>query len=166
MAVARRLTTLGRAARAEAGVKVRQPLARALVFLPAGSPRPPTGAVELGSDDLELRVRSQEGFAVSREGGEVVALDLSLDESLIRRGLIRDVIRQIQELRKSTGLELADRIELDVDGLDDLDDDDLAVIGSEVLAVAVRRGSSDGDGHLLDLEERQNALVWIRPVVA
>jgi len=238
MAVARRLTTLGRAARAEAGVKVRQPLARALVFLPAGSPRPPTGVVEdelnvdaldeageltdvlrfelvpnfkalgprlgesvkhlkaalasldgaaaareldagrpvtvelpdgpveLGSDDLELRVRSQEGFAVSREGGEVVALDLSLDESLIRRGLIRDVIRQIQELRKSTGLELADRIELDVDGLDDLDDDDLAVIGSEVLAVAVRRGSSDGDGHLLDLEERQNALVWIRPVVA
>ena len=42
MAVARRLTSLGRAARAEAGVKVRQPLARALVFVPAirrGRPR-------------------------------------------------------------------------------------------------------------------------------
>ena len=36
MAVARRLTSLGRAARAEAGVKVRQPLARALVFLAPG----------------------------------------------------------------------------------------------------------------------------------
>ena len=38
MALARRLTSLGRAARAEAGVKVRQPLARALVHLPAGQP--------------------------------------------------------------------------------------------------------------------------------
>ena len=38
MALARRLTSLGRAARGEASVKVRQPLKRALVFLPAGSP--------------------------------------------------------------------------------------------------------------------------------
>src|SRR6202034_208217 len=38
MALARRLTSLGRAARGEAGVKVRQPLARALVFLPSGAP--------------------------------------------------------------------------------------------------------------------------------
>ena len=41
MALARRLTSLGRAARGEAGVKVRQPLARALVFLPAGLARDP-----------------------------------------------------------------------------------------------------------------------------
>ena len=38
MALARRLTSLGRAARSEASVKVRQPLARALVFLPSGAP--------------------------------------------------------------------------------------------------------------------------------
>ena len=55
MAVARRLTSLGRAARAEAGVKVRQPLARALVFLPANSPMPPENVVEdeLNVDHLE-----------------------------------------------------------------------------------------------------------------
>ena len=46
MEVARRLTSLGRAARSEAGVKVRQPLSRALVFLPPGSPAPPPGIVE------------------------------------------------------------------------------------------------------------------------
>ena len=38
MALARRLTSLGRAARSEASVKVRQPLKRALVFLPADAP--------------------------------------------------------------------------------------------------------------------------------
>ena len=233
MEVARRLTSLGRAARAEAGVKVRQPLARALVFLPPGLPSPPPGVVEdelnvdrlddsselsevlrfelvpnfktvgprlgesvkhlkpalakldgaaaaraleagesvvvelpdgpveLGAQDLELRVRSQEGFAVSREGGEVVALDLSLDEDLLRRGLVRDVIRQIQELRKATGLELQDRIDLHVAGLDELTDDDLALIASEVLAGSIAKGEGASDGHILDLEERPVATAWL-----
>ena len=233
MEVARRLTSLGRAARAEAGVKVRQPLARALVFLPPGLPSPPPGVVEdelnvdrlddsselsevlrfelvpnfktvgprlgesvkhlkpalakldgaaaaraleagesvvvelpdgpveLGAQDLELRVRSQEGFAVSREGGEVVALDLSLDEDLLRRGLVRDVIRQIQELRKATGLELQDRIDLHVAGLDELTDDELALIASEVLAGSIAKGEGASDGHILDLEERPVATAWL-----
>ena len=55
MDVARRLTSLGRAARADAGIKVRQPLSRALVFLPAGVTMPPAGIVEdeLNVDELE-----------------------------------------------------------------------------------------------------------------
>ena len=43
MAVARELVSLGRAARGEAGIKVRQPLRRAIVFLPPGTPPPPAG---------------------------------------------------------------------------------------------------------------------------
>lgn len=236
MEVARRLTSLGRAARAEAGVKVRQPLARALVFVPPGLPTPPPGIVEdelnvdrlddsselsevlrfelvpnfktvgprlgeavkhlkpalarldgaaaaraleagemvvvelpdgpveLGEEDLELRVRSQEGFAVSREGGEVVALDLTLDEDLLRRGLVRDVIRQIQELRKSTGLELADRIDLAISGLDELTGDDLGLIANEVLAASIVKGSGSGEAHALDIEDRDELEVWLTKV--
>jgi len=233
MEVARRLTSLGRAARSDAGVKVRQPLSRALVFLPPGSPLPPPGVVEdelnvdrlddagelsdvlhfdlvpnfrsvgprlgdavkhlkgalagidgaaaakeleagrsiavqlpdgevmLGPDELELRVKAHEGFAVSREGGEVVALDLTLDEDLLRRGLVRDVIRQVQELRKSSGLELADRIELIVDGLDDLSELDLEGIGREVLATTVTRGVGSGAATVLELEDQPAAQAWI-----
>ncbi len=51
MALARRLTSLGRAARGEAGVRVRQPLARALVFLPPGAPPLLGGVVE---DELNV----------------------------------------------------------------------------------------------------------------
>lgn len=233
MEVARRLTSLGRAARSEAGVKVRQPLSRALVFLPPGSPAPPPGIVEdelnvdrlddagelsdvlrfelvpnfktlgprlgesvkhlkpslarldgaqvakaleegrsvtlelpdgpvdLGPEDLELRVKANEGFAVSRDGGEVVALDLALDEGLLRRGLVRDVIRQIQELRKSSGLELADRIMLTVEGLEDLTEDDLSLIANEVLALSVARGPGTGGGAVLELEDRAPATAWL-----
>ena len=190
MALARRLTSLGRAARSEASVKVRQPLKRALVFLPAGSPEilrdivadelnvdevdtadelseviqfelkpnfktlgarlkdlvrevePALAAldtsaaaaaleegrsvtvvlggepVELSPEDVVLRVRGQQGFAVSREGGEVVALDLNLDEGLRKRGLSRDVVRLLQDLRKASGLEVSDRIRVHVVGLE------------------------------------------------
>ena len=233
MDVARRLTSLGRAARADAGVKVRQPLARALVFLPPGSPLPPAGVVEdelnvdaleeagelsevltfelvpnfktvgprlgesvkhlkpalakidgveaakviesgrpllvmlpdgeieLSPEDVELRVKSQAGFAVSREGGEVVALDLALDDELVRRGLVRDVIRQVQELRKSNGFELSDRIELKMVGLDELTDRDLTTIGNEVLAVSVELVGGTGDASTIALDERPDVQVWL-----
>ncbi len=208
MALARRLSSLGRAARAEAGMKVRQPLSRALVYLPPGSPVPPPGvvedelnvdvvevttelgdvlayelvpnykllgprlkdrvqalrsamgsvdgvaaaadlaagrpvviefdggAVELVGEEVELRVRAQSGFAVSRDGAEVVALDLALDDDLRRRGLAREVIRNVQDVRKATGLEVSDWIHLTLVGLDDLEPM-FGSIAREVLARTV-----------------------------
>ena len=74
--------------------------------------------VELSAEDVTLRVRGQPGFAVSREGGEVVALDLTLDDDLRQRGLAREVVRLVQDLRKTSGLEVSDRIRLHVVGLE------------------------------------------------
>ena len=232
MDVARRLTSLGRAGRAEAGVKVRQPLARALVFLPQGSPMPPkgiveeelnvdeleygselaevltfelvpnfrtvgprlgeavkelkpalakldsvaaaetleaggtvalnlsTGTFELSSEDLELRVKSQGGFAVSREGGEVIALDLTLNDELLRRGYLRDVVRQVQDLRKTTGLDVSDRITLHLTGVDDLSDG-FAVLASEVLATQIIAGEGSGEGTVIELDDGRDAKAWV-----
>jgi isoleucyl-tRNA synthetase len=224
MAVARRLSSLGRAARAEAGVKVRQPLARALVYLPPGSASPPEGVVEdelnvdrvesidregevldyelvpnfkllgprlgaqvqqlrsamgtvdgpgaaadlaagrpvvvelpdgpleLSGDEVELRVRAQPGFAVSRDGAEVVALDLAIDDDLRRRGLAREVVRHIQEIRKAEGLEVSDWIHLHLAGLDDLAEM-FPLIGREVLARTVSTSPSDGAGSVIELDD-------------
>ena len=233
MAVARSLTSLGRAARADGGVKVRQPLARALVFLPPGSAHPPAGVVEdelnvdvieygselaevltfelvpnfrtlgprlgeavkelrpalaaldggevasaldrgesivitlsngnhsLTSDDLELRVKSQGGFAVGREGSEVVALDLTLTDELRRRGYLRDLVRQVQDLRKNSGLDVADRIHLRLVGCDDLADG-FAVVANEVLAMDVTVGPGTGAGEPLEFDdERSDARAWV-----
>ena len=101
--------------------------------------------VELSPDDVVLRVRGQQGFAVSREGGEVVALDLDLDEGLRKRGLSRDVVRLVQDLRKSSGLEVSDRIRLHVVGLDVIAEF-FDFIAREVLAVDVISGPGRGRG--------------------
>jgi isoleucyl-tRNA synthetase len=122
--------------------------------------------VELSPEDLQLRVRGQQGFAVSREGSEVVALDLTLDESLRKRGLARDVVRLVQDLRKTSGLDVADRIRLHVAGLDAIADH-FGFIAQEVLAVEVLNGPGAGAGTRLDLDEAEidgPVEVWLEKV--
>jgi isoleucyl-tRNA synthetase len=103
------------------------------------------GTVELSGDDVELRVRAQPGFAVSRDGAEVVALDLTLTADLRYRGMAREVIRHVQDLRKTSGLEVSDRIRLHLVGVDDLEPL-FDLIGREVLATSVSTHPPAGDG--------------------
>ena len=102
------------------------------------------GTVAVGIDDVVVTESPQEGWAVTSENGESVALDLELDDALLRAGLARELIRTIQEARKSSGLEVTDRIELSWQS----DDAEMAAtwaehgaaIAAEVLAVQVLAG--------------------------
>ena len=235
MDLARRLSSLGRAARSEAGVKVRQPLARALVFLTPKSPAIledlvcdelnvdevvvaksledvlqfeivpnfkllgprlgsdvkhvrgalaqidgtaaaiaiesgesisvdlPSGRVVLFAEDVEVRVKGQPVFAVSRQGGEVVALDLTIDDELKRRGMAREVVRLVQELRKQRGLEVSDRITLCLEGADDIAPR-FNEMANELLAVKITQGRGAGDGEHLDLGDGVTVRAWLEKV--
>jgi len=124
----------------------------------------PGGPVELGPDDVQLRVRGQQGFAVSREGGEVVALDLTLDDSLRHRGLAREVVRLLQDLRKHSGLDVADHIWLHLDGLAMIEEH-FDYIAGEVLADSIVQGAGDGEGSVLELETDEGTIAaraWLR----
>jgi len=181
MAAARRLVGLGRSARTEAKVKVRQPLARALLLhdgpplgaevtaevagelnvraleeidtlsgllrwqvLPnfrALGPRlgpgvndikqalavadgtalkaelDATGTVEvagvtLSAGEVEVRADRHEAFALVEDEGWAVALDLDLDDGLRAEGTAREVVRALNELRKASGFDIADRVEV------------------------------------------------------
>ena len=123
-----------------------------------------SGEIELDPDDVQLRVRGQQGFAVSREGGEVVALDLTLDDGLRHRGLSREVVRLVQDLRKNSGLDVSDRIHLQLEGLDMIREH-FDYIAREVLAVSIESGSGDGEGTVLELETDEGAFTaraWLR----
>ncbi|MEU6345365.1 isoleucine--tRNA ligase [Streptomyces sp. NPDC046977] len=186
MALVRRLVELGRATRAESGVKTRQPLSRALVaaagfeslgeelraqiaeelnvvslasLSEVGGSLVDTTAkanfralgkrfgkgvqavakaiaeceaaalslglregtasvvvdgepVALSAEEVIITETPREGWSVASDSGATVALDLEVTPQLRRAGLARDVIRLVQEARKNSGLDVADRIAL------------------------------------------------------
>jgi len=67
---------------------------------------------ELTNDDIEVRLQAKEGWAAAQGAGVVVVLATELTPELIRAGLARDLVRLVQDQRKSQDLERTDRIEL------------------------------------------------------
>ncbi|MTA31942.1 MAG: isoleucine--tRNA ligase, partial [Actinobacteria bacterium] len=69
-----------------------------------------TWKIEL--EDLVITEVPKSGWMVASHEGESVALDLALSQELIDAGNVREVIRFIQERRKSDGFEISDRIKV------------------------------------------------------
>jgi isoleucyl-tRNA synthetase len=65
-------------------------------------------------DEVEVRVQAKEGFAVANDGAYLAALVTELTPDLVREGLAREFVRRVQDLRKTTDLDVADRIRLNV----------------------------------------------------
>jgi isoleucyl-tRNA synthetase len=222
MRLVRRLVELGRATRAESGVKTRQPLSRALIAA-SGFPElseelraqiteelnvvslaslaevggslvdttakanfralgkrfgkgvqavaaavaaadaaalstalreTGTATVEVGGETVTLSPEEvivtetpREGWSVASDSGATVALDLEITPQLRLAGLARDVIRLIQEARKNSGLDVADRIAVRyAAGNADLDSaltTHATLIAEEVLATDFAEGPAD-----------------------
>jgi isoleucyl-tRNA synthetase len=213
VAMTRRVVELGRAARAESGIKIRQPLGRALIAASGWSTLPEqmreqiadelnvqtlediasadgdlvnisvkanfkslgakfggavqeiskaiaatdattlvktlrstgtttVGTWEIALDDLVITEVPKSGWSVSSHDGESVALDLELTPALIAAGNVREVIRFIQERRKSDGLDISDRINLTWNATDEIAaaiESDAQHIADEVLALSMVR---------------------------
>jgi isoleucyl-tRNA synthetase len=216
VALTRRIVELGRATRAESGIKIRQPLGRALIAASGWSTLPEqmreqiadelnvqtlediasadgdlvdisvkanfkslgakfggavqeiskaiastdaialvktlrslgtttVGTWEIALDDLVITEVPKSGWSVSSHDGESVALDLELTPALIAAGSVREVIRFIQERRKSDGFDISDRINLTWNATDEIAaaiESDKQHIADEVLAVSMVRDQS------------------------
>jgi isoleucyl-tRNA synthetase len=225
VALSRRLVELGRAARAESAVKIRQPLSRALISAPgwdqiseeikshiadelnilaldgihaAGSDLVDISVkanfrtlgtkfganvqeiakqisatdatlmvkdlrknktfklkveingkskdIEIEIEDLIITETPRTGWSVASHAGESLALDLELTPELIRAGLVREVIRAIQEERKNIGLDISDRITVSWNGPTELAQvisSATAEISAEVLATKMQQVSTE-----------------------
>ena len=221
MALVRRLVEAGRAARAASGVRIRQPLPRALVGAPGWSALPAelraqvaeelnvaavdllSGAggdlvevsvkpnfralgkrfgagtkavaaavaaadpavlaaalregvsavvdvagepVTLAAEELILTESPRTGWSVATEAGETVALDLTITPELRRAGVAREAVRLVQEARKTSGLDISDRISLWWDATGETAEalaEHGAAVAEEVLATTVSRGRPD-----------------------
>jgi isoleucyl-tRNA synthetase len=82
----------------------------------AGDPIPLTladgTAMTLAPDEVLVDTRQREGFATETDGEYVIALETELTPELRREGLARDLVRLIQDARKSADLRIEDRIAL------------------------------------------------------
>jgi isoleucyl-tRNA synthetase len=93
---------------------------------------------ELEPDEVLVERVGLEGWAVVSEDGITVALDTSLDAELRLEARVNDLVRDIQNLRKASGLEIVDRIRLWIADAELLPFADR--IAAETLAVSVELG--------------------------
>jgi isoleucyl-tRNA synthetase len=118
--LAMRVSSLGRAARSQAGIKVRQPLAKVLVRV--ASKRDKEGLERLTPQVLEeLNVKAIEFVETAAElnnreciactEGELsVGVSKEIPPELLAEGLAREIVHRLQTMRRSAGFEIADYI--------------------------------------------------------
>ncbi|WP_422106939.1 isoleucine--tRNA ligase [Winogradskyella sp.] len=68
--------------------------------------------ITLGIDDVEITSQDIEGWLVANEGALTVALDVTITEKLREEGIARELVNRIQNLRKDSGFEVTDRIDV------------------------------------------------------
>ncbi|MCB0487089.1 MAG: isoleucine--tRNA ligase [Cyclobacteriaceae bacterium] len=73
------------------------------------------GGFDFVVDDVIISSEDIPGWSVASEGGITVALDITITDELKREGIARDFVNRIQNLRKEMGLEVLDKISIEVE---------------------------------------------------
>jgi len=68
--------------------------------------------ITLERTDVEITSQDIEGWLVANEGAITVALDVTITDDLRKEGIARELINRIQNLRKDSGFEVTDRIDV------------------------------------------------------
>ena len=104
-----------------------------------------TGEIELTKDDLLIEAQQKEDYCTVFDGGVTVALDTALTPELIEEGFVREIVSKIQNMRKDSGFEVMDHINVKLSGNDKL----IAVvmknkdsIAGDVLAESITEGET------------------------
>ncbi|MBN9485514.1 MAG: isoleucine--tRNA ligase [Bacteroidetes bacterium 43-93] len=71
--------------------------------------------VTIGTDDVEIIAEDIPGWSVANKGNLTVALDITVTPELQDEGNARELVNRIQKIRKETGLELTDRINVNIE---------------------------------------------------
>ena len=103
--------------------------------------------LDIDAADVEIISEDIPGWLVANEGNLTVALEVQLTESLKKEGLARELINRIQNIRKDSGLEITDRIDVTIEPNKDLQDacgEFGDFVMTQVLADSISFESNDG----------------------
>ena len=101
------------------------------------------GEIELTKDDLLIEAQQKEDFCTVFDGGVTVALDTALTPELIEEGFVREIVSKIQNMRKDSGFEVMDHINVKLAGnakLIEIVNKNSASIAGDVLADSITEG--------------------------
>ncbi|AGC76243.1 isoleucyl-tRNA synthetase [Nonlabens dokdonensis] len=73
-------------------------------------------------EDVEITSSDIEGWLVANQSGITVALDVTISPELKKEGISRELVNRIQNIRKDSGLEVTDRITIEIISHNEMDD--------------------------------------------
>ena len=110
----------------------------------------------IGLDDVEIISEDIPGWLVANEGRLTVALDITVTEDLRREGIARELVNRIQNIRKSSGFDITDKIHVQLTRNEETDpavEEYKDYIAKQVLAESITLCDAlDSAGAELDFE--------------
>ncbi len=116
----------------------------------------PTGDVKLELEDVEIITEDMPGWLVANEGKLTVALDITVTDELLREGIARELVNRIQNIRKSNGYEIVDKIVVEIESREEIAEavkEYANYIASQTLANSVVLVDSLTDATELEFED-------------
>ena len=101
-------------------------------------------------EEVDVQKVDRPGLAVTSDHGLTIAIDTDLTQELVDEGIARELAHRIQNMRKTAGFDIADRIELRYAGdaaIERVLEEFGEYVGRETLASKVARGSGGTDSH-------------------
>jgi isoleucyl-tRNA synthetase len=125
--------------------------------------------IELNIDDVEIQTEDIPGLLVANEGMLTVILDTTITEELREEGIAREFINRIQNLRKDSGFDVTDKIKIEIQKHEKIDEALKAHednIKAQTLAIGLKLVDNlqDDSARLVDIEEDIQTLIRIERI--
>ena len=94
----------------------------------------------ISRDELVINEVSKDGISTSSLNGVVVGVDINISDKLLKEGIVRDVIRHVQNFRKESDLRVQDRINISIisnDSIIDAIEENIEYFKNEILAISI-----------------------------
>jgi isoleucyl-tRNA synthetase len=121
--------------------------------------------IQLSLDDVEILSEDIPGWLVSAEGALSVALDIQIDEDLRNEGIARELINRIQNMRKSSGFDVTDKINIEIEkhnAINEAVSKHEEYISSQTLAVNISLVEELENTHASKIDLEEDILVKLR----